>query len=197
MGREMKINRRLLLAGSIAAVVMLAVPALALAAVWKDHGTNVNKLIELTMTGGEIFETSPGNGMNCEIHATLTTEGGSTGKITKFEIKKCPSRFGTFAATSCELNSAEGKGLPWTVDVKETDLVITNWRTRHTFKGASCKEPELDKTIPSMTVTLGPIPAEVSELLFDGKIMSGESQLYRSFGSLTIEGANNGTYGIG
>jgi hypothetical protein len=194
---EMKSNRRLLLAGAIAAVVVLAVPALALAAVWKDHGTNVSKFVELTMNGGEIFETTEGNGMNCEIHATLTTEGGSTGKITKFEIKKCPATFGSFATTKCELNTAEGKGLPWTVDVNATDLTVTNWRTKHTFKGTSCKEAELDKTIASMTVMLEPSITEISELAFDGKILEKEKQVYRTFGSLAIEGTNNGTYGIG
>lgn len=194
----MKFNKRLLLAGSIAAIVMLAVPAMALAAsVWKDHGTKVTKLITLTMNGGEVFETTPGNGMNCEIHATLTTEGGSTGTITKFEIKKCPTGFGSFAATKCELNTAEGRNLPWTVDVLETDLKVTNWRTKHTFKGTSCKEPELEKTITSMTVTVGPNTTEIGEFLFDGKILNEKSeQTYRSFGSLTIEGANNGTYEI-
>lgn len=193
----MKFNRRLLLVGMIAAIAILAVPAMALAAsVWKDHGTKVTKLIELTMNGGEVFETTAGNGMNCEIHATLTTEGGSTGTITKFEVKKCPTGFGSFATTKCELNKAEGKGLPWTVDVKETDLVVTNWRTTHSFKGASCKEPELEKTITSMTVTVGPNTTEIEEFLFDGKILEGEKQLYRSFGSLTIEGANSGTYEI-
>jgi hypothetical protein len=194
---EMKSNRRLLLAGAIAAFVFLAVPALALAAVWKDHGVNVNKFVELTMSGGEVFETTEGNGMSCEIHATLTTEGGSTGKITKFEIKKCSGAFGSFATTKCELNVGEGKGLPWTVDVNATDLTVTNWRTKHTFKGASCKEPELDKTIASMTVTLEPSITEISVLAFNGKILEGGIQKYRSFGSLTIQGANNGTYGIG
>lgn len=196
----MKSNRRLLLAGAIAAVVVFAVPALALATVWKDHGTNVTKFVELTMNGGEIFETTLGNGMSCEVHATLTTEGGSTGKITKFEIKKCQSGFGTFA--KCELNTAEGKGLPWTVDVKETDLVVTNWRTKRTFKGAECKEGELEKTIASMTVTLAPSTTEISELNYDGRITDEEKekepvQTYRTFGTLTIEGTNNKTYGIG
>jgi hypothetical protein len=194
---EMKSKKRLLLAGVIAALVVLAVPALALAAVWKDHGTNVSKFVELTMNGGEVFETTEGNGMSCEIHATLTTEGGSTGKITKFEIKKCTASFGSFSTTKCELNTAEGKGLPWTVDVNATDLTVTNWRTKHTFKGASCKEPELEKTITSMTVTLEPSATEISTLAFNGKILEGEKQLYKTFGSLTIEGANNGTYGIG
>jgi hypothetical protein len=193
----MKNNRRLLLASAIAALVVLAVPALALASVWKDHGTNVTKFVELTMNGGEIFETTAGNGMSCEIHATLTTEGGSEAKITKFSIPKCTGTFGSFATTKCELNVGEAKGLPWKVTVNSTDLTVTNWRTRHTFKGAECKEAELDKTISSMTVTLEPSTTEISTLNFDGKILEGETQKYRTLGSLTIEGTNNGTYGIG
>lgn len=194
----MKSNRRLLLAGVIAALVVLAVPAMALAAVWKDkNGTNITKFTEFTMHGGEIFETTEGNGMSCEIHATMTTEGGSTGKITKFEIKKCEGAFGTFKTTKCELNVGEGKGLPWTVDVNATDLTVTNWRTKHTFKGAECKEPELDKTVASMTVKLEPSTTEMSVLAFDGKILSESKQVFRTAGSLEIEGANKGTYGIG
>lgn len=193
----MKGNKRLLVAGVIAALVVLAVPALALSAVWKDKGTNVSKFVELKMTGGEIFETTTGNGMNCEVSATLTTEGGSTGKITKFEIKKCPEAFGSFKTTKCEFNTGTGKGLPWTVDVNATDLTVTNWRTQHTFKGTSCKEPELDKTIASMTVTLEPSTTEISDLLYDGDITETGVQKYRTAGTLTIEGANNGTYGIG
>ena len=197
----MKSKSRLLLAGVIAALVVLAVPALALAAVWKDHGTNVTSFVELTMNGGEIFETTEGNGMSCEIHATLTTEGESTAKITKFEIKKCTAAFGSFASTGCELNVGEGKGLPWTVHVNETDLTVTKWRTKHTFKGASCKEPELDKTIKNMTVSLEPSTTEISTLSFNGQINEvkegKEIQIFKTFGSLEIEGANKGTYGIG
>jgi hypothetical protein len=196
---EMKRNGRLLLAGVIAALVVLAVPALALAAVWKDkNGTNVTKFTEFTMNGAEIFETTEGNGMDCEIHATMTTEGGSTAKITKFEIKKCEGRFGSFSTTKCELNVGEGKGLPWTVDVNTEDLTVTNWRTKHTFKGAECKEPELDKTISSMTVNLEPNKTEVTGLAFEGEILNAEKkQIFSTSGSLTIEGANSGTYGIG
>ena len=47
---------------------------MALAAEWKDkNGTKVTKLTEFTMNGGEIFETTAGNGMDCEIHAKMTT----------------------------------------------------------------------------------------------------------------------------
>jgi hypothetical protein len=194
---DMNSKKRLLIAGVVVAVAVLAVPALALAAVWKDGETNVSKFVELTMNGGEVFETTEKNGMSCEIHATLTTEGGSKGTITKFEIKKCPEAFGSFATTKCELNTGKGEGLPWSVDVNATDLTVTKWRTKRSFKGASCKEPEIDKTISSMTVTLEPSTTEISELSFDGKILEGTKQLFRTLGSLTIEGANNGTYGIG
>jgi hypothetical protein len=185
----MKINRRLLLAGVIAAVAVLAVPALALAAVWKDKGTNVTKFVEIGLTGGELFETSSENGMSCELHATLTTEGGSTGKITKFETKKCPTGFGTFA--KCELNTAEAKGLPWTVDVNATDLTITGWHTKRTFKGTGCGVSELDKTVGSVTMVLE-TPSAISEMEWLAEITG-----YRTGGSFTVDGTNKGTYGIG
>jgi hypothetical protein len=182
----MKGNRLLLLAGAVALVVALAVPAFALAAVWKDKGVNVSKHIEFKMSGGEIFEASAGNGMNCEIEATLTTEGGSDGKITTFDIKSCPKKFGTFSG--CSISTAEGKGLPWTVDVNATDLTVTGWRTKRTFTGG-CSE--LDKTISSMTVTLES-PSEISAMNF-----LGETGTYKTGGTLNVLSPNIGTYGIG
>jgi hypothetical protein len=181
-------NKRLLIAGVIMALVLLAVPALALAAVWKDKGTNVSKFVEFAALGGELFETTTGNGMSCEVRAVFTTEGGSTGKVTKFEIKKCPTGFGSFA--KCELNTAEAKGLPWTVHVNATDLTITNMRTKRTFK-AGCATSELDKTITSTTVTLE-TPSEINEMNF-----AGETTGYKTNGTITVEGTNNKTYGIG
>lgn len=181
-------NKRLLIAGGIAALTMLVVPALALAAVWKDNGTNVTKFVEFAAIGGELFEAPEGSGMSCEVRAVFTTEGGSSAKVTKFEIKKCPTGFGEFAG--CELNTAEAKGLPWTVHVNATDLTITNMRTKRTFK-AGCKTAELDKTITSTTVTLESQSA-IKEMNF-----SGSTTGYKTNGTITVEGANNGTYGIG
>src|SRR5262249_2200674 len=153
------------LAGVIAAMVVLAVPALALAAVWKDKGTNVTKSIEFAAAGGELFETTSGNGMSCEGRAVFATSGGSPGEGTQFEIKKCPTGFGSFAG--CELNTATAKGLPWTVDVNATTLTITGMHTKRTFK-AGCKTTELDKTITSTTVTLES-PTAISKMNFSGE----------------------------
>jgi hypothetical protein len=173
---------------AIAACALLAVPALASGAVWKHKGANLAKFVELKMSGGELFETSAGNGMSCEVKATMTTEGGSTAKITNFAINACPTGFGTFAG--CQINTAEAKGLPWTVHVNSTDLTITNMRTKRTFK-AGCATAELDKTIGSTTVTLE-TPSAISELNYSGSITG-----YKTIGTLTIEGSNKGTYGIG
>jgi hypothetical protein len=178
---------RLALVAAVVACLALAVPTMASAAVWKHKGVNLAKFVELGLPGGEIFETGSG-GMSCEVRAVLTTEGGSTGKITKFETKSCPTGFGNMSG--CQLNTAEAKGLPWTVHVNATDLTITNMRTRRTFK-AGCAVTELDKTIPSVTVTLN-TPAAISEMEYSGAIVG-----YKTVGSLTVEGLNKGTYGIG
>jgi hypothetical protein len=185
----MKIDKRLLLAGLAIAVTMFATVSAssASAAVWKDKGVNVTKLISIGITGGEIFESGT-SGMSCEIVATLTTEGASTGKITKWETKKCSGGFGEFA--KCELATSESKGLPWTVDVNETDLTFTNMRIRRTFK-AGCPVAELDKTVTSTVTLLS--PTEISEMEFTGSIAGP----YKAFGSLKVEAGIAGTYGIG
>lgn len=183
----MEAKKRLLLAGVIAALVVLAVPALALASVWKDKGTNVTKFISIGLSGGELFEFEGANGMSCELHATLTTEGGSTGEITKFETLKCPEGFGSFK--NCELTSAEAIGLPWTVDVNTSDLTITNLHTKRKFK--NCSTTELDKKVPSVTVTLN-TPTAITAVEFSGSITG-----YKTAGSFTVDSPNSGTYGIG
>lgn len=186
----MTIDKRLLLASLTVAALTFAptAPSSASAAVWKDNGTNVTHFIEIGLSGGELFETTEGNGMSCEIHATLTTEGGSTGTITQFVTNECPTGFGAFA--ECAVVTSEAQGLPWKVDVNKTDLTITGWHTRRTFN-AGCATAELNKTISSVTATLDSTSA-ITEIEFVGKI-SG----YAAFGSFTVDAPNSGTYGIG
>lgn len=184
----MRLDKRLLLAGMVVALLSLAVAASAFGAVWKDGATNVTSAIEIGFTGGEVFESSEGNGMSCEVLATLKTSGGSTGTISKWEVKNCSGAFGSFAG--CQVSAIEAKSLPWTVDVNSTDLTITNMRIRRTFKNG-CKTTELDKTVAAMAVTLN-TPAAITMVEFNG--VNGA---YKSFGSLTVDSPNSGTYGIG
>jgi hypothetical protein len=184
----MNTNKRLLIAGVIAAMAVLAVPAFALAAVWKDKGTSITTFTEISLTGAEIFETSAENGMNCGLKATLVTEGGATGEITTFDVTECPSGFGSFKG--CTVTSTSAKGLPWAVHVNATDLTVTGWRVKRTF-GAGCPIESLDKTIASMTVEFD-VPSAFSVLEFEG-----ETTGYKTVGSLEVSEANEGTYGIG
>ena len=183
----MRKNRRLLLVGSIAAALMLAAPALALATVWKHEGESVSEFIEFAASGGELFETTAGNGMSCESRAVFTTEGGTTGTLTKFEILKCPTGFGSFA--SCKFKSGEGLGEPWVVHTNGSGLTITNMKTKRTFE--SCGTSKLEKTITSATVTLE-TPSEIDTMNF-----SGTASGFIANGTLTVEGEDNKTYGIG
>lgn len=187
----MKNQRRLVIAVAAMASLALAFPVLASAAVWKDKGVNVTKFVELSLPGGEVFETEVSgewSGMSCEVRAVMTTEGGSTAKITKYEVKSCPTSFGKM--NGCEVSVKEAKGLPWTVHVNATDLTITNMRVRRTFK-AGCAVTELDKTFTSLTVTLN-TPTAITEMEFSGSLTG-----YKAFGSWKVEGTNSGTYGIG
>lgn len=183
----MRSNKRLLLAGLAVAVGLLGVTAAsASAAVWKHGGSNLAAHTELKLTGGEVFENGNG-GMSCEVLATLTTSGGSTGTITKWEVKNCGGGFGEL--TNCEVAATESKGLNWTHHVLETDISITSMRIRRTFK-AGCPIGELDKTV---TMTLTPDdPAAITEFEFHGSTTG-----YTSFGSFTVNAPNSGTYGIG
>jgi len=186
-------SNRKRLATLVAAIACLALafPVLAQAAVWKHNGVNLAKFIELSLPGGENFETEVSgewSGMNCEVRAVMTTEGGSTAKITKYEIKSCAKAFGKMS--SCSVVAKEAKGLPWTVDVKTTDLVVTNMRVRRTFN-VGCPVTELDKTFTEMHLTLN-TPSKITEMEFSGTLTN-----YKAFGSWTVEGTNSGTYGIG
>ena len=190
----MKNHGRLAVAIAVIACFALALPAMASAAVWKHNGVNLTKFIELGLPGGENFETETAagewSGMNCEVKATMTTEGGSTAKITKYEIKSCAKAFGKMSG--CSVVAKEAKGLPWTVDVKTTDLVVTNMRVRRTFS-AGCPVTELDKTIAELHLTLKEEPLKIKEMEFSNSSLG----TYKIFGSWTVEGTNSGTYGIG
>lgn len=187
-------QKRLAIATAVVACLALAFPVLASGAVWKHNGVNLTKFVSLSLPGGENFETEKEgvwSGMNCEVKATMTTEGGSTAKITAYEIKSCAKAFGKMS--SCTVVAKEAKGLPWTVHVNASDLTITNMRVRRTFN-AGCPVTELDKTFTSMTVTLN-TPSKITEMEFSGSLVGPPA--YKAFGSWTVEGANSGTYGIG
>jgi hypothetical protein len=183
----MKSSTRSLLAVLAIAAGLLAVNAAsASAAVWKHGGSNLAKHTEIGLTGGEVFETGT-SGMSCEVLATITTSGGSTGTIKKWEVKNCSGGFGELAG--CQVTATEAKNLSWALDVNTSDLSVTSMRIRRTFK-TGCPIKEVDKTV-TMTMTPDALGAITS---FE---FSGSTTGYNSFGSFTVDSPNSGTYGIG
>jgi hypothetical protein len=183
----MKTRKRLFATAVLAVLALGATAAVASASFWKDGSTKVASAIEIKFTGAEFFETTETNkgSVECEEKFTLKTSGGSTATISPFEITKTGcAKTGVFA--SCELTTAEAKGLPWTVDVNTADLTITSMHIRLIFK-AGCAITELDKTFNS-TVTLNtPAKIEVAETL-------GTATNYKQYGSFK---PTTVTYGIG
>jgi hypothetical protein len=182
----MKSIKHLLVVLALAVGLLSLGASAASAAVWKHGGANLAKHTEIGLTGGEVFEYK-GSGMSCEVFATITTSGGTTGVIKKWEVKNCKSGFGELAG--CEVAATEAKSLNWTIHVEAEKLNVTGVRIRRTFK-AGCKIAEIDKT-----VTLEMIPdaaGSISSFEFDGKTTD-----YRMFGSVNVNAPNAGTYGIG
>lgn len=182
----MKSHMRLLTVAVLAIAAFAVNASAASAAVWKHGGSNLAKHTEIGLTGGEVFETGS-SGMSCEVLATITTSGGSTGTIKKWEVKNCGGGFGEL--TGCEVSATEPKNLNWTLDVNAADLSVTSMRIRRTFK-TGCPIKELDKTV-TMTMTPDVLGA-ITSFEFEGTTTG-----YRSFGSFTVNAPNSGTYGIG
>lgn len=185
----MKIDKRLLSAGLVAAIAVLALAtSSASAAVWTHEGAKLSEPKAIGLTGAEFFETGS-YGMSCGLHATLTIENASTGTITAMETTGCGEEAAGELA-GCTVSSSEPIGLPWTVDVNTADLTITNWRIKRVFN-AGCKVKEVNKAVGNVTVTLE-TPQAIAELEFLGQITG-----FKTFGSFTVDSPNSGTYGIG
>ncbi len=183
----MKMKKRLLVVAALVVCLTAVTATAAFGAVWKDKGTNLTKFVSIGLTGGEVFETGAG-GMSCEVLATITTSGGSTGKITKWEVKNCGNGFDNLMG--CAVSTTEARDLPWTIDVNATDLSVTGAHIRRTFK-AGCAVTEIDKTVATLTMTTS------SPTAITGFEFLGTTGTYKQFGSFTVDSPNSGTYGIG
>ncbi len=194
----MNIRKIVVLASLVVAAAAFAVPAAASGAVWLHEGEPLEEHVEIGLSGGQVFEV-PGSGvMLCPVHATLTTEGGSTGQITEWEVAT-EGCLGTGQFAGCEAVASEALGLPWTVDVGAENLTITGSDITRSF-APGCGLESVEFTTPEIEVH-SETPAAISEVEFIGEgvaqLEPGGEAAYRTFGSFTVDGAAAGTYGIG
>jgi hypothetical protein len=177
-------------------VLLLAAMALtgaladsATAAVWKDKGVNVTTPFSLTLVGAEAvdLDKSGQGAVECEVHATLTSSGGSTGKITTWDQEDC---FGAGDLGGCLVTLAEAKSLPWTITVNAKSLSISSGSVKFHFssiKGGSCPFADGAASVASL------------ELVPNSTTSIAEFEIPSPFfyGSLVVQAPNSGTYGIG
>jgi hypothetical protein len=185
----MKLDKRRLFAGLLAATTVIALvgSATASAAVWKDAGKEVTTAFALGLTGGANYEINESaGGVNCSEHLTLKSTGGSNASITAFENKSCTT-FGTLAG--CAVQLTEAIGLPWTATVETSKLTVASMHVKHTFK-TGCATKEINQTL-NVTLTPNSTSSITAFELF------GTSGTYKQFGSYEVDAPNSGTYGIG
>jgi hypothetical protein len=190
-----------LVASALAAVAVLALPASASAAVWQHKGEALKTKIELPLEGSEVIEVSgsPKSVMLCNVTATMTTEGGSTAKITAYTIDKT-SCFGLEGKlVGCEVTAASATGLPWSVGVNTSDLTAKEVKVDYTFN-KSCGIQKIETNFSKLTLT----PDDSKAIRLFGFNQAGTGKVDGKETSLTSGGTLNlvnesdfGTYGIG
>lgn len=197
----METRKILLLSSMVLAVAAFAVPSSAMATdTLLDNGKTVNdKVIELT---GPVGLSSLGGGMECTVHQTLTING-VTLRLTSMIITTSTC-VGLGGLAGCRVTSDTVTGMPWVVDVKTSPsrLVATTWQVDYSISaipGKVCQPKSLVLSVGEVTMTpdnanaiksVG-ISGEGSTLIEGIEIESEIS------GSLSVVGADAGTYQIG
>ncbi len=187
----------LVLASALAAMAALALPASASASVWLHEGKPLEEHVELPLTGGEFIEVS-GAVMLCESTATMTTEGGSTAKITAYDVKEATCIGLAGKLEGCEVTAATPKGVPWSVAVNSADLTAKEVAVDYSFNKA-CEIQKIEMSYPSLTLT----PEEPSAIRLFHFNQEGTAKVDGKAASLVYSGALNlsekdfDTYGIG
>jgi hypothetical protein len=195
----MRNSRKVLLVGvaALAAVAVLALPASASAGVWKHKGEALKTKVELSLSGSEVIETS-GAVMICNVTATMTTEGGSTAKITAYNVDKASCVGLEGKLVGCEVTAVAAKGLSWSVTVNTSDLTAKEVKVDYTFN-KGCGIGKIETNFSKLTLT----PDEPKAIRLFHFSQAGTAKVDGKEASLTASGTLNlpekdfDTYGVG
>lgn len=188
---------------ALLALAVLAVPASALASEWLHEGKPITSHTEFEVSGSEFIQVA-GGVANCEVHATVTTEGGATGKVTSYSLTNCAGVFEELAG--CEVAESNAVGLPWAVDVNEENLTVTGVRLHLEFKSGCKAATNVETTAPELIWSPYaeegfPNRSEIAlfEFQTEGGVahVDGKESTFGNFGSVQLPKAEYGTYGIG
>lgn len=187
----------LALAGAVAVVAALALPASADTSAWLHEGEPLEESVELGLTGGEVIEVG-GSVLVCQTSATIATEGGSTAQISAYSVDKASCAGVVGPLEGCEVTSATSKGLPWNVSVNSSDLTAEEVQVAYWFD-ESCPVGELRTSFAELTLTPDE-PSAISLFHFSEEgtaEVDGKEAAIGYTGNLQLPEEEAGTYGIG
>lgn len=139
------------IAGALAVIAALALPASASASVWMREGKSLNEHVEFALTGGEVLEVG-GSTLLCNNTATMTTEGGSAAQITAYAVDKASCVGLAGSLEGCETTAASPSGLSWNVTVNSVDLTAKEVGVDYSFDEA-CAIHKIELRFPQLTLT--------------------------------------------
>lgn len=192
----MQIKRALVL-GFVAVALTSAFPVAAAATEWKHEGKAFKKHVEIGISGVETLKVL-GAEQECEFHATITTEGGSTAEFSEFEVI-AESCVGSGFLAGCQVLLTKTTPALLKIDLTEFDFTATGIEIYRTY-APGCLVESTETTNGKYTFTLAEASAIASgkihsfpETDINGK-PSGTAEIT---GEFQVDEPNAGTYGIG
>ena len=176
------------------AVVAIAGPATASAQnlTWTHGGSHLGNGIHATQsfkgfldfTLKEVPGLTKHGVFGCEVTATITAVGPSGGTVTKFD-PVTNSCVGEGFFNECELVN-DVSTVPWTVDLKPTDIDVTNIKITNTY--ANCESGVGGSVLEFGSVTITPHleGGLIKELTVSG---TSTNTLVTATGTLGLDGA--------
>jgi len=191
----MTIKKVLLFASAVLAVVAFAATAMASEEEKLFDANTESEIqghIEFNLVGSEKY-LFQGNGFDCKVELVYTTENGKNNRIKSYKVSNCT---GTGIFSKCVVKSTESTGLPWTVDLKGGNIIVTDKtidlnleKCGSTFFKVYFKE---EKMTPDKLKGFGILTtAEAEDVTEDGETGAGKSS-----GEFEVQGEAKGTYGI-
>jgi hypothetical protein len=195
----MKLKKWLLLTGVV--VLVLAVPASALAAQWLDGGEAFKEKREMNMTGGEVIELGEAGKKDvllCETTPKISTEGGSTGTFSDAVLTgTCTGLAGNFVG--CTVSSVTASGSPWAVTVNTVDATAKSVKFVYTM-AEGCTITSFEFTVAELKLVPFEEPSSIRGFQWNTEVTgkaNGATTAVGYFGSGTLPENEFGTYGIG
>ncbi len=177
---------------------LAALPSVAMGD-WTDKTENVLTQERIEFLGQFKFSGGLGS-IECQMTSSTMLEPGTTGKVETFDVNGSPTekcKTGGFLA-ACQVHALQAAGLPWVVHTNGQTIDMTIGSMQKSVTGGFC--PVTNVLITGGTVQATPDNSHGAKSgTLSGSLAvhtSGGESFSTISGTLTVQGAASGTYGI-